>query len=638
MMETALARSSSRPRPSSRPTTPLRPNSRSSIREAHGYGTSISNAGYTQPAINALEPQFAELADSMADLEANFMHLQLMHESLTRFSESFASFLYGLNMNAFCVDFPEQIHFGEPNKLKPKKRLKLKKFDELLTLRQRSSSSRAVTFVTMASITSASVLSEAEFGCEHLAAILTQSGNTAEQFKSSFLKTHNALAPRPLPLFPKPLTVDDLPKQKGGLRTASLLRPKYTCLTCSEVCAPADRPAHTKETGHHFWGVLCSAKVAVTSSMTMTWNVFDRYLMECIKVRILSILISFNLLKNNANKRACAKQGVRGLYNLGQTCYLNVILQTLLHDPILNAYFLGNGHQSHDCTLQDCIGCAVAEAFADFNSCDKAEGFAALNLLLASWRASSTLAGYHQQDAHEYYQFLVDKLHTSTEGHVDDHDQGCSCFFHQTFYGKLKSSVKCDNCGNITKTEDPMLDLSLDVQVQAKKRAMGGGVGPSATPTLNGCLESFTSPERLMAGVYNCSECGGTPQKATKRLRIKKLPAILCMQLKRFEHSSAVSEKVEGRVDFPLSINMLPYTTHRHREDLDKSKFIYDLSSAVVHKGKLDAGHYYVYCKQGDQWVLFNDDQVTAATEAEVLNADAYLLFYNLRLFTASLQ
>ena len=103
----APSRSSSRQRLPSRPTTPLRPSSRSSFREAHGYGGSISNAGYTQPAINALEPQFAELADSMADLEANFMHLQLLHESLTRFSESFASFLYGLNMNAFCVDFPE---------------------------------------------------------------------------------------------------------------------------------------------------------------------------------------------------------------------------------------------------------------------------------------------------------------------------------------------------------------------------------------------------------------------------------------------------------------------------------------------------------------------------------------------------
>lgn len=31
------------------------------------------------------------------------------------------------------------------------------------------------------------------------------------------------------------------------------------------------------------------------------------------------------------------------------------------------------------------------------------------------------------------------------------------------------------------------------------------------------------------------------------------------------------------------------------------------------------------------QWFLFNDDQVTAASEAEVLNADAYLLFYTLR-------
>ncbi|KUL92234.1 hypothetical protein ZTR_02686 [Talaromyces verruculosus] len=105
-MDTA-PRSSSRPRPTSRPTTPLRPSSRSSIRNSHGYSNSVNAAGYEEPAINSLEPQFAELADSMADLEANFMHLQLMHESLSRFSESFASFLYGLNMNAFCVDFPE---------------------------------------------------------------------------------------------------------------------------------------------------------------------------------------------------------------------------------------------------------------------------------------------------------------------------------------------------------------------------------------------------------------------------------------------------------------------------------------------------------------------------------------------------
>ncbi|KAK7744340.1 DASH complex subunit dam1 [Diatrype stigma] len=108
--------SRSRSRSRTRPTTPLRPSSRSSFREsakrsveggARGRG---SGSGGSDPAsfpLNTFEPAFAELSDAVADLEANMMHFQLMHESLARFSESFASFLYGLNMNAFCVDFPE---------------------------------------------------------------------------------------------------------------------------------------------------------------------------------------------------------------------------------------------------------------------------------------------------------------------------------------------------------------------------------------------------------------------------------------------------------------------------------------------------------------------------------------------------
>ncbi|KAK3985637.1 DASH complex subunit DAM1 [Cladorrhinum sp. PSN332] len=98
--------SQSRPRSTSRsrPTTPLRPSSRSSFRDSARSSVQGDTASFP---LNAFEPGFAELADAMADLEANMMHFQLMHESLARFSESFASFLYGLNMNAFCVDFPE---------------------------------------------------------------------------------------------------------------------------------------------------------------------------------------------------------------------------------------------------------------------------------------------------------------------------------------------------------------------------------------------------------------------------------------------------------------------------------------------------------------------------------------------------
>ena len=74
------------------------------MRDGQGFA---AWSGSAECPLESLEPAFAELSDSMADLEANFMHLQLMHESLSRFNESFASFLYGMNMNAFCVDFPE---------------------------------------------------------------------------------------------------------------------------------------------------------------------------------------------------------------------------------------------------------------------------------------------------------------------------------------------------------------------------------------------------------------------------------------------------------------------------------------------------------------------------------------------------
>lgn len=35
------------------------------------------------------------------------MHLQLLQESLNRFNDNFGAFLYGMNMNAFTVDFTE---------------------------------------------------------------------------------------------------------------------------------------------------------------------------------------------------------------------------------------------------------------------------------------------------------------------------------------------------------------------------------------------------------------------------------------------------------------------------------------------------------------------------------------------------
>lgn len=47
-------------------------------------------------------------------------------------------------------------------------------------------------------------------------------------------------------------------KHTAGSRAYSLLRPKYTCLTCSEAFAPSGRKKHTEKTGHSFCKlILC---------------------------------------------------------------------------------------------------------------------------------------------------------------------------------------------------------------------------------------------------------------------------------------------------------------------------------------------------------------------------------------------
>ncbi|EED17462.1 ubiquitin C-terminal hydrolase Ubp8, putative [Talaromyces stipitatus ATCC 10500] len=235
-------------------------------------------------------------------------------------------------------------------------------------------------------------------------------------------------------------------------------------------------------------------------------------------------------VKTNATKRTCQSEGVRGLFNLGQTCYMNVVLQTLLHEPLLNAFFLGNGHKYYDCQIDGCVLCAMSRAFAEFNGCDKKDGFTAETLLYSTWKNHPPLAGNHQQDAHEFYQFLAGGLHTASS---DENDQlKCNCFFCKALFGKFQSTLTCPICKHTSPTEQPLLELSLDVQLHSKKRQMNGKLRGSSTPTLAGCLQSWVTPEELIMEGYQCQGCHSYPDKLTKQLRIKQLPAMLCMQMK----------------------------------------------------------------------------------------------------------
>ncbi|KAL7424951.1 DASH complex subunit dam1 [Cryptotrichosporon argae] len=57
--------------------------------------------------LDFLQPALTDLVDEAATLGANVANLTALHHALGTFNESFASYLYALKMNAFCVEWPE---------------------------------------------------------------------------------------------------------------------------------------------------------------------------------------------------------------------------------------------------------------------------------------------------------------------------------------------------------------------------------------------------------------------------------------------------------------------------------------------------------------------------------------------------
>src|ERR1051326_8004389 len=83
----------------------------------------------------------------------------------------------------------------------------------------------------------------------------------------------------------------------------------------------------------------------------------------------------------------CRATGLRGLYNMGQTCFMSVILQTLIHNPFMRNFYLAESHKGTECEKEYCMSCAMEEIFTEFYSTEKTEGYGAVTVLMASWMA-----------------------------------------------------------------------------------------------------------------------------------------------------------------------------------------------------------------------------------------------------------
>jgi ubiquitin carboxyl-terminal hydrolase 12/46 len=130
------------------------------------------------------------------------------------------------------------------------------------------------------------------------------------------------------------------------------------------------------------------------------------------------------------------------------------------------------------------------------------------------------------------------------------------------------------------------------------------------------CLKSFSAWETLSgANKFHCDTCGSL-QEAQKCMRLKSLPNVLVLHLKRFKfiEQAGVFRKVNYRVAFPKELR-LPNASDKAQN----AERRYRLSAVVVHMGsRPNQGHYLAVIHSHDLWLLFDDEKVNTIDEEAI--------------------
>ncbi|XP_059658276.1 ubiquitin C-terminal hydrolase 22 [Cornus florida] len=362
-------------------------------------------------------------------------------------------------------------------------------------------------------------------------------------------------------------------------------------------------------------------------------------------------------LRSDRRSKSCFPLGLRGLNNLGNTCFMNSVLQALLHAPPLRNYFLSDRHNHETCRKRSsdglCLPCDIDVIYSAVFSGNRTP-YSPAHFLYSWWQHSENLASYEQQDAHEFFISMLDRIHEK-EGKTRNPNkdkEDCHCIAHRVFSGLLRSDVTCMTCGFTSTTYDPCMDISLDLNTNTSSstNVANKAIKPTANTgvsTLAGCLDLFTRPEKLGSDqklyCQNCQE----KQDSLKQMSIRRLPLVLCLHIKRFEHSPVkkVSKKIDRHLQFPFSLDMSPYLSSsivRKRfgnrifafegEEPDISTE-FEVFAVVTHSGMLESGHYVTYLRLSDQWYKCDDAWITEVDEEVVRSSQSYLIYYVHKVF-----
>uniref|UniRef100_A0A8K9X850 Ubiquitin carboxyl-terminal hydrolase 8 n=1 Tax=Oncorhynchus mykiss TaxID=8022 RepID=A0A8K9X850_ONCMY len=330
-----------------------------------------------------------------------------------------------------------------------------------------------------------------------------------------------------------------------------------------------------------------------------------------------------------------------GLRNLGNTCYMNSILQCLCNTPAMVDYFNKNLYQEdinranilgHRGEVAEEFGVIMKALWSGLYKCISPRDFK-----VTIGKINESFSGQEQQDSQELLLFLMDGLHedlnkaANRKGYIEEEnddldDQRAAnqawtkhkllneSVIVALFQGQFKSTVQCLTCHRKSRTFETFMYLTLPLASTNKC-------------SLQDCLKLFSKEEKMTdQNKVFCRHCKAL-RDSVKKLEIWKVPPIILVHLKRFSYEGRWKQKLQTTVDFPL-------------ENLDLSQYVigprlglkrYNLFGVSNHYGGLDGGHYTAYCKNAmkQRWYKFDDHEVSEISTSTVKSSAAYIFFFS---------
>jgi ubiquitin C-terminal hydrolase len=339
------------------------------------------------------------------------------------------------------------------------------------------------------------------------------------------------------------------------------------------------------------------------------------------------------------------EKGFVGLYNRGNTCYLNAAIQVLSNIPLLRDYFL------HDEYIPDIVNRAnQLKEKKQFNEILLTKEY--VKLLKALWSLENPIepksfheliqkydrrfAGFEQQDSHEVLSFILDYLHEGLiyeveikhKGKVKNELDQLMVESIEDWNEKMKNKYSYiveiffgQSINKVTDEKDVIVSKQFEIFNMLNIPIYGNSLEES--------MNKYFEKENI-ENYFN--ETKNRYETVSREMKLMKIPKYLIIILKRYNnemvHSTPQLHKKMGRVYFPIeNLNLYHYT-----EGYDKYEANMNLLAIGCHQGGLNSGHYYSICRHTNgKWYMFNDEQVREVhmeREKENLYSSGYILVY----------